>query len=223
MKYAHWDGLNWQIETVDSDVSGHNSSLSLDSSGRPHITFDQLKYAYWDGLSWQIETVENIGSTYKASLALDSHDHAYIGYLAGTDRQLMAAYWDGMNWQSEVITDEWDGGRTSIAVDSQDRPQISYIDLTKEVLKYAEWDGLNWQVETVDSANLDNKKEQPSSWCKLSSQLLSLYHPIYCTVIGSSYDEIVTQFAADDSQALAGVSKQIAIRTVYWPGSGILI
>ncbi len=52
LKYAAWDGSNWNIETVDN---GRDSSLALDSSGYPHISYyndvsgGSLKYAAWDG------------------------------------------------------------------------------------------------------------------------------------------------------------------------------
>ena len=55
LKYAYWDGADWQIQTVDSEgwVGGH-TSLALDSNGYSHISyFDDtntaLKYTYWDG------------------------------------------------------------------------------------------------------------------------------------------------------------------------------
>jgi len=52
----------WQIETVDSSgFVGDYNSLTLDSSGHPHISYSgdgDLKYAHYDGTSWQIETVD---------------------------------------------------------------------------------------------------------------------------------------------------------------------
>ena len=56
----------WQIETVDSPGNtGRHTSLALDSSGYPHISYHEvmpnynLKYAYYNGSSWQIEILDS--------------------------------------------------------------------------------------------------------------------------------------------------------------------
>jgi hypothetical protein len=41
LKLAHFDGVNWQIEVVDSS-GGKYTSLALDSSDRPHISYLNL-------------------------------------------------------------------------------------------------------------------------------------------------------------------------------------
>ena len=48
----------WNIQTVDSIGNvGKNTSLAVDASGNPHISYqdstnDDLKYSHWNGTNW---------------------------------------------------------------------------------------------------------------------------------------------------------------------------
>lgn len=104
LKYAWHDGTTWQIEVVDAgkavcDVDenvGYHTSLALDSSNRPHISYlaiDCLKYAYNDGSGWQIETIDRIATGYTSiSLSLDQADRAHVAYYDRTEQDLKYAY-----------------------------------------------------------------------------------------------------------------------------------
>ncbi len=158
LKYARWNGSDWQIEYINTPEYGaRNTSIALDGNDYPHIAYFRttynyegyIEYAKWDGNSWQIEVIDYL-SYYlnETSLALDSDDHPHIAYRALYG--LTYARWNGNYWHKETVG-EWSGYYTSIALDSNDYPHISHYDGYNHNLKYARWDGSSWHNETVDS------------------------------------------------------------------------
>ena len=162
LRYAHWTGDEWLIETVDDGDVGPYCSIALDSLDRPHIAYldwgsDILKYARWDGDEWLFECVDTECETgLWTSIALDSNDRPHISYRYDANEDLKYAYRDSSEWRVETVDAEGDTGHyPSIALDSRDRQHISYeyhtgIDTN---LKYAyrEDDETGWFVETVDT------------------------------------------------------------------------
>jgi hypothetical protein len=152
------DNPAWSIETVDSEGDvGRFSSIALDSTGNPHISYyDQtnydLKYAKWTGTEWSIETVDSEGDVGShSSIALDSAGNPHISYFDYTNENLKYAKWTGTEWSIETVDSEKTvGWCTSIAVDSAGNPHISYFDHTNVDLKYAKWTGTEWAIQTVD-------------------------------------------------------------------------
>jgi hypothetical protein len=148
----------WNIEIVDG-ASGENvgigSSIALDSSDHPHISYhafpnNNLKYASFDGAAWNIESVDS--GYYDISLALDPGDNPHISY--DNFRDLKYAYYDGTAWKIQTVDSGIFGAvgsLNSLALDSGGRPHISYYDNTNDDLKYAYYDGAAWNIQTVDS------------------------------------------------------------------------
>ncbi|MDY7080602.1 MAG: hypothetical protein SXV54_27285 [Chloroflexota bacterium] len=160
LKYVWHDGTSWQIETVDGEGWSEYSSLALDGSDRPRISYydyGNLGYAWRDGAIWHIETVDSKGGYY-TSLALDSAGQPHISYqgnfgdLPDVNWDLKYAWHDGAGWRVETVDDEGDVGfNTSLALDGAGWPHISYYDYALNNVKYAWYDGTSWHIEVVDS------------------------------------------------------------------------
>jgi hypothetical protein len=155
LKYASWDGKNWNTQTVD--LAGV-FSFALDSNGNPHIIYSSdlsLKYASWTGSGWRIETVEGKVHVYHVSLALDRFGNPHISYdVGGSVEQgnLRYAYWAGSSWVIQTVDDEEGSGLyNSIALDSQGNPHISYAcySYSFQELQYASWNGTGWNKQIV--------------------------------------------------------------------------
>lgn len=172
IKYAEWDGSQWNLQDVTSSWGGGRfTSLALEPTApyTPHISYHyeepselyfHLKYAYWAGSGWKNETVEYSHKGQYNSLALDGSGNPHISYYSRTYGDLKYARWDGSQWLIETVDSDGKVGLyTSLALDEGDNPHISYYDETNSDLKYAHYVGAggncgpsnNWQCDTVDS------------------------------------------------------------------------
>jgi hypothetical protein len=160
LKYAWWDGTQWQVETVDDDGSvGTWNSLALDADDHAHISYrdylmTDLKYAHYDGALWQIETVDTqSNSGYFTSLALDAAGHPHISYAVVFYNYLAYVWSDGSDWHGEAPLIGKMVDSTSISLDSAGRPHIScwtYDNGSPIELTYVWFDGSDWFTETAD-------------------------------------------------------------------------
>jgi uncharacterized repeat protein (TIGR01451 family) len=158
----------WVIETLDSGANiwaGSYSSIALDSSGNPHISYTyysttnlngDLKYASYNGTAWNTETVASsggLGPIYTTSLALDSSDRPHISFYENHDGAYKYASYNGTAWQIQTIESGYPASgsemESSIAVDSSDNPHVSFISSTG--IKYASYNGTAWNTEIVTS------------------------------------------------------------------------
>jgi len=138
LKYAEWNGSEWDIQIVDTPgefyFTGISLTLGLDDS--PHLIYYEntnmsegnLKYAYFIEGTWEINTVVSNEISIESSLAVDSENHPHITYHRYPYAlDLIYAYWNGDIWYFETIDDYEAGIYNSIALDSNNNPQISYI------------------------------------------------------------------------------------------------
>jgi len=143
LRYAYYNGTDWQLETVDGDVfyNGQECSIAMDSQDHPHISYRDIGLFYaHKTTSWQVVVVDDdffAGDT--SSLALDHLDRPRIAYSDwDVDQQLQYAHLDS-GWQIETVdvAGESRYADESLALNADDQPHIAYWDLDPDDLKYA--------------------------------------------------------------------------------------
>ena len=165
LKYAYYNGTSWSVETLQSIMDQNNptlhTSLDIDSSGNPHISYydhknDTLRYTYHNGTAWVDQTLTLDDSNDNGrfnSIALDSSDHPRIAYRNETSDDLELATWDGTEWTREVVDSLNNvGSWASIAIDSSDLSRIAYYYDYHSDLRYASHDGSAWSFEDIDTS-----------------------------------------------------------------------
>jgi len=146
----------WGVK--DIGTGGRYSSIAIDPSGYPHISyFDEssdyvLKHAFFNGSKWNVEVIDGrdlLAAGYYNAIAVDSFGHIHICYFADDYVNNLSsfryAYFDGTKWNISIIGDG--GSDASITVDSNNYPNISYIHGSE--LRYLRYNGNTWISETV--------------------------------------------------------------------------
>ncbi|MFA5221824.1 MAG: PGF-pre-PGF domain-containing protein [Methanoregula sp.] len=156
--------MDWSDETADAVGNvGEYSSLTLDTMGRPHISYYDavnlsLKYAVRNSSIWYTTTIDKntpmtIGKG--SSIAVDILGNPHISYYNITGSTLKFASWDGTVWKREIVdTSVGFGIGTSLKMNKSGYPSIGYFDLNSGNLNYAARDGTIWQKNHVDYSGI---------------------------------------------------------------------
>ena len=151
--------------SVIGDNYSEYSSLALDSSGNPHISYvdrtGALTYAVYNGTTWMVQPVMNAGAHVSyTSLELDQSGQPSISYYDFDTGELRYAHYDADTWSVTTVANVNDRPGTviplefnSLALDSTDHPYISYFDYTDNQLRLASYNGTDWNIQTVDNGN----------------------------------------------------------------------
>lgn len=156
LRYAFNNGTGWKKETVPTGVWTTDTSLVLDSSDLPHISYSdcmyaKIYYAHWTGSSWKTMLVDGEGGVVSA-IAVDSNGYPHIAYDRWGDHgmDLYYASWDGSSWSYENLGNaSFIVSSISMAMDDYDRPHIIWK--SRDGFKYATHDG-DWQIDVLNDA-----------------------------------------------------------------------
>ncbi len=179
LNYAVWKGSQWNVQTVDSNVSDpwySNVNLRLDSNNSAHIMYEDypdIIYAEQDQATWRVQTLlqnsllnhmtlDSSGSidflydtnvTYNSFSPLNN-SLIYSRWNGGSLTNLTVAsnvYVPGIQFSSTAIG----AGYASFALDSKNYPHVDYYNGSggnnDGSLVYSRWTGESWETQTVDS------------------------------------------------------------------------
>ena len=153
LRYAVRDKTGWTRMVVDESVWAGFTSLALDPSDNPHISYTDwnqrgLYYAKLVGGKWETALIDQSGGL-ENSICVDSKGNPHIVYARYGNpwKEVYYAKYSGGSWQMKHLGA---GGHfiahISMAMDAFDRPHITWSG--REGFKYAVWNG-TWRVENA--------------------------------------------------------------------------
>lgn len=163
LKYAHFDGNSWVVETRDNNKAvGQFPSLTYDRNGDPVIAYFRksgadLKVQRLDGVNgwikYDVDTAGDVGEWASVSVAQDA-DVIAVAYSDATNGDLKYARLADNAWTLFTV-DDMDGGAAYIDLNIHNNQAfIAYEDLANGDLKFAKRENGDFQSETVYAPGL---------------------------------------------------------------------
>ncbi|MCH2059487.1 MAG: cadherin domain-containing protein [Verrucomicrobiales bacterium] len=148
IKYAAYDGENWNISTIDQGNFAlyQNPSLSFGPDGKPAIAYSlgsELRCAQYEGEQWTISGLPVAAPGKTLHLRHNPDGRPAIAYTQA-DRGIGFTVFDGQNWNSQTASAAGGNGWPSLAFDPNGHPAIVH-----GTLQYTTFDGESWQSSTV--------------------------------------------------------------------------
>jgi len=149
--------LPWVFHDADpGEYMGMFSSIELDSSGRPHISYMGVegnmiytKYAHYDDRIWQHETIAPVGGNFTVgtSIAIDAQNNPHVTFAQiHPTWALKYARRDEASWSLESIEEQYQVGyRSSLVLAADSNPRVIYG--KSSGFGYAYRDNAGWNVE----------------------------------------------------------------------------
>ena len=160
----------WSVTNV-SDVMGRANalegvftSLVIDGSGRPHISYldfttegdYKLRYATFSNKNGWGTTVVDRGNQrgYDTSIALNNSGNTlFISYYDGGNGRLKFATNTGSGWNVNGFSDSFNVGRyTSAAYDPNNNAGITFFSPENGGFYFRHWNGSSWQASLIDES-----------------------------------------------------------------------
>ncbi|MCK5292576.1 MAG: hypothetical protein KAR39_11245 [Thermoplasmata archaeon] len=153
LRYAVRDNTGWTRMVVDEAVWAGFTSLALDPSDNPHISYTDwnqggLHYAKLVGGKWETALIDQEGGLV-SSICVDSQGNPHIAYARYGNpwKEVYYAKYSGGSWQIEHLgAGSYIIAYISMAMDAFDRPHVTWSG--REGFKYAVWNG-TWRVDNA--------------------------------------------------------------------------
>ena len=167
--YAVLRDGEWEVEAAfDEGHDGWDNRLTVDSSGRPHMSGVDPEEFGGNGVEyyhlnetgeWVVESVGSGPLTYKyaTSVAVDPEGTPHITYFDQKDNDLALASRGPSGWEIAKVDTEGDAGLfASLVIDASGRFHISYLQRTSDtagVVKYATRAAgeSDWDISEIDT------------------------------------------------------------------------